>query len=104
MGGPAGKSVEVSHFKQNWLAVHRVPELRNEILCDKHEVHLLKRLFNRTVSGPELARISGVNRNLVYKWMKAGKLKPTITPDNTGFGYYRYPLHTSLKLLSRRER
>jgi len=75
-----------------YLSTKVVPEYPKELFCFKREVFSLKRLLSRTVTGPELSKIMGVTRNTIYKWMKSGKLRPALTPNNAGFGCYRYKI------------
>ncbi len=75
-----------------YLRSTSVPECPGEILCFKKEVFALKRIIARTVTGPQLASLLGVTRNTVYKWMRAGKLVPIISPTDEGFGNYRYSI------------
>jgi predicted DNA-binding transcriptional regulator AlpA len=75
-----------------YLSTKVVPEYPKELFCFKREVFSLKRLLSRTVTGPELSKIMGVTRNTIYKWMKSGKLRPALTPNDEGFGCYRYKI------------
>lgn len=44
-------------------------------------LHFLLRKNNRTLSNDEVVELTGVSSDLLYKWVKAGKLKNTIFPN-----------------------
>ena len=84
--------VRKQFVRSGYLRSISVPECPGEILCFKKGVFALKRLIAKTVTGPQLAKLLGVTRNTVYKWMRAGKLVPIISPSDQGFGNYRYSI------------
>ncbi|MDW0114317.1 hypothetical protein QT711_14055 [Sporosarcina saromensis] len=44
-------------------------------------LHFLLRKNNRLLSNDEVVELTGVSSNLLYKWVKSGKLKNTIFPN-----------------------
>lgn len=44
-------------------------------------LHFLLRKNNRTLTHDEIIELTGVSSELLYKWVKAGKLKPSIFPN-----------------------
>lgn len=44
-------------------------------------LHFLLRKNNRYLTNDEIVELTGVSPDLLYKWVKAGKLKPSIFPN-----------------------
>lgn len=44
-------------------------------------LHFLLRRNNRVLSNDEVVELTGVSSDLLYKWVKSGKLKNTIFPN-----------------------
>lgn len=44
-------------------------------------LHFLLRKKNRTLTNDEVVELTGISPDLLYKWVKAGKLKNSIFPN-----------------------
>ncbi|MCY9548349.1 hypothetical protein [Lysinibacillus xylanilyticus] len=61
------------------LFTKRIDVREEDIFSELH--HFLLRKNNRYLTNDELVELTGVSSELLYKWVKAGKLKKSIFPN-----------------------
>ncbi|MFJ7186081.1 hypothetical protein [Lysinibacillus xylanilyticus] len=61
------------------LFTKRIDVREEDIFSEIH--HFLLRKNNRYLTNDELVALTGVSSELLYKWVKAGKLKKSIFPN-----------------------
>ncbi|QDQ00922.1 hypothetical protein FOH38_10875 [Lysinibacillus fusiformis] len=57
----------------------KIDAREEDIFSELH--HFLLRKNNRILSNDEVVALTGVSSDLIYKWVKAGKLKNSIFPN-----------------------
>ncbi|MGE7675744.1 hypothetical protein ACQKMV_19585 [Lysinibacillus sp. NPDC094403] len=61
------------------LFTKRIDVREEDIFSELH--HFLLRKNNRYLTNDEVVALTGVSSDLLYKWVKAGKLKKSIFPN-----------------------
>jgi len=100
---------DLSWFYKKWVNTGRIKTINAKDKLGKHffrkeDIMKAVQMRKETVTGPEAAKLIGVRRGTILKWMYAGKLKPIAGPDIDGFGCYLYLLSDVKKIRKDRER